>query len=71
MYAPDVVRGNDGKYYLYYCGSVDPGETAVGAENLNKRTRIQQNQKIGVLCFESIDDFRKGKYSQIKSIRII
>ena len=19
MYAPDVVRGNDGKYYLYYC----------------------------------------------------
>lgn len=21
MYAPDVVRGNDGKYYLYYCMS--------------------------------------------------
>ena len=19
MYAPDVVRGNDGRYYLYYC----------------------------------------------------
>ncbi len=57
------IKEFNGKYYLYYCGSVDPGETAVGAENLNKRTRIQQNQKIGVLCFESIDDFRKGKYS--------
>ncbi len=27
MYAPDVVRGNDGKYYLYYCMS---GEYGVG-----------------------------------------
>lgn len=25
MYAPDVVRGNDGKYYLYYCMSGDQG----------------------------------------------
>ncbi len=25
MYAPDVVRGNDGKYYLYYCLSGDFG----------------------------------------------
>ena len=21
MYAPDAVKGNDGRYYLYYCGS--------------------------------------------------
>lgn len=27
MYAPDVVRGNDGRYYLYYCMS---GERGVG-----------------------------------------
>lgn len=27
MYAPDVVRGNDGKYYLYYCMS---GEFGLG-----------------------------------------
>lgn len=27
MYAPDVVKGNDGKYYLYYCMS---GEYGVG-----------------------------------------
>lgn len=26
MYAPDVVRGNDGKYYLYYCMSGDYGQ---------------------------------------------
>ena len=26
MYAPDVVRGNDGKYYLYYCMSGRRGE---------------------------------------------
>ncbi|MBR6898536.1 MAG: family 43 glycosylhydrolase [Lachnospiraceae bacterium] len=26
MYAPDVVRGNDGRYYLYYCMSGDYGE---------------------------------------------
>lgn len=25
MYAPDVVRGNDGRYYLYYCLSGDYG----------------------------------------------
>lgn len=27
MYAPDVVRGNDGRYYLYYCMS---GEYGIG-----------------------------------------
>ena len=26
MYAPDVVRGNDGRYYLYYCMSGDFGQ---------------------------------------------
>jgi len=26
MYAPDVVRGNDGRYYLYYCMSGERGE---------------------------------------------
>ena len=25
MYAPDVVRGNDGKYYLYYCLAGEKG----------------------------------------------
>lgn len=26
MYAPDVVKGNDGKYYLYYCMSGNKGK---------------------------------------------
>lgn len=26
MYAPDVVRGNDGKYYLYYCLAGNKGD---------------------------------------------
>lgn len=26
MYAPDVVRGNDGRYYLYYCMSGEYGQ---------------------------------------------
>ena len=26
MYAPDVVKGNDGKYYLYYCMGGDYGQ---------------------------------------------
>lgn len=26
MYAPDVVKGNDGRYYLYYCMGGDYGE---------------------------------------------
>ena len=26
MYAPDVVRGNDGRYYLYYCMSGEFGK---------------------------------------------
>ena len=27
MYAPDVVRGNDGRYYLYYCLAGQAGRT--------------------------------------------
>lgn len=30
MYAPDVVQGNDGKFYLYYCMSGDRGKGGYG-----------------------------------------
>jgi len=30
MYAPDVVRGNDGRFYLYYCMSGDKGAGGYG-----------------------------------------
>ena len=56
------IRKFNNKYYLYYTGSVDPGINALGASDLDLRSRIQQNQKIGVLCFNSICDFLEGKY---------
>lgn len=30
MYAPDVVQGNDGRFYLYYCMSGEKGEGGYG-----------------------------------------
>lgn len=30
MYAPDVVQGNDGRFYLYYCMSGDKGAGGYG-----------------------------------------
>lgn len=57
------IKRFNGKYYLYYCGSVDPGENARIKGTLSKRGRIQQNQKLGVLCFNSIKDLLEGKYT--------
>ncbi len=33
LYAPDVVRGNDGRYYLYYCISGGASETVADTHN--------------------------------------
>ena len=54
------------KYYLYYSGSRDPGPLPKGSpgENLKKRNRIQQNQKIGVIEFESFQDLLTGKFKR-------
>lgn len=57
------IKRFNGKYYLYYCGSVDPGEHARIKGRLSKRDRIQQNQKLGVLCFNSIKDLLKGEFT--------
>lgn len=57
------IKRFNGKYYLYYCGSVDPGEDARIKGTLSKRDRIQQNQKLGVLCFNSIKELLEGKYT--------
>ncbi len=57
------IKRFNGKYYLYYCGSVDPGENARIKGTLSKRDRIQQNQKLGVLCFNSIKELLEGKYT--------
>lgn len=59
-----LIKTFNGKYYLYYVSSVDPGSQPGGSpgENLDKRNRLQQNQKIGVLEFNSIEDLQTGKY---------
>lgn len=57
------LRRFGGRYYLYYAGSCDPGEESVSG-NLSRRDRIQQNQKIGVISFDSFDDLAAGKFSR-------
>jgi hypothetical protein len=58
------IKYFDGKYYLYYVSSVDPGIQQKGytEENLTKRNRLQQNQKTGVIEFNSIEELLAGKY---------
>jgi hypothetical protein len=57
-----LIKSFNGKYYLYYISSVDPGVQPVGStgENLDKRNRLQQNQKIGVVEFSSIGELIDG-----------
>lgn len=56
----------NGKYYLYYTGSVDPGVQPAGSpgEHLSKRDRIQQCQKIGVISFNSFEDLKNGNFTR-------
>lgn len=54
LYAPDVVRGNDGRYYLYYCVSGDVGNTGEG-----------HNTPIGV----AVCDSPTGKYEYLGFVR--
>ena len=55
-----------GSYYLYYVGSSDPGVQPVGSkgEKVNKRNRVQQSQKIGVIAFDSFDDLLSGNFKR-------
>lgn len=52
------------RYYLYYCGSVNPDASIAVKGKLSRRDRIQQNQKLGVVSFASIDEFLKGNYKE-------
>ena len=62
VHNPHIKRYN-GKYYLYYCATADPGENAHVKGKLSRRDRLQQNQKLGVLCFNSIKELLEGKFS--------
>ncbi|WP_278622596.1 hypothetical protein [Parabacteroides gordonii] len=77
-YAPDTsswdaqtvhnphIRKFDGKYYLYYIGGADPiGQVSIRCSSgeLDRRSRIQQWLKIGVIEFDSFDQLLKGDYT--------
>ena len=60
------VRKFDGRYYLYYIGSRDPGERGPGdpGEQLNKRNRIQQVQQLAVIGVDHIEDLLEGQFER-------
>lgn len=60
------VRKFKNKYYLYYGGSKDPGVQPRGSkgEQVNRRNRVQQNQCIGVIEFNSFEDLVHGNFKR-------
>lgn len=62
---PNLHRFGD-KYYLYYIGSRDPVDQPI-IGTLNRRNRIQQNQQIGVLEFDSFDGLFRHDYVRKES----
>ena len=68
VHNPHVKKFNN-KYYLYYVGSKDPGAQAKNSteEFLNKRNRVQQNQCIGVIEFNSFEELVDGKYKRFNT----
>ncbi len=63
------IKKFENKYYLYFIGSKDPGIQPDGSkgESLNKRNRIQQNQCIGVIEFNSFEDLVQGNFKRPES----
>lgn len=62
------LRKFNGKYYLYYSGSVDPGNKNIKSDTgtMDKRSRVQQNQKLGVIEFNSFSELLKGQFISYK-----
>jgi hypothetical protein len=62
---PHVKHFNE-KYYLYYIGSRDPGPQPAGSpgEKVNKRNRVQQNQKVGIIEFNNFQDLMRGNFTR-------
>lgn len=59
-----LIKEFNGKYYLYYGASKDPGSLPAGTEGakLSKQVRTRLNQKIGVIEFNSIEDLMAGRF---------
>lgn len=62
---PHVRKFGD-KYYLYYVGGVDLGNSRVRSEDgtLSLRERIQQSLRIGVISFDTFADLLAGKFER-------
>ncbi|MFC4096692.1 glycoside hydrolase family protein [Euzebyella saccharophila] len=53
----------NGTYYLYYVGGRDPGNgPEIVKGQLNKRNRVQQTLRIGVIAFDSFEDLTFGNF---------
>ncbi len=66
VHNPHIKKFNN-KYYLYYGGGKDPGVQPKGSkgEKVNKRNRVQQNQCIGVIEFNSFKDLVAGNFKRL------
>lgn len=65
VHNPHIRRFNN-KYYLYYIGGIDPlGRVPIRCSTgeLDRRSRIQQDLKIGVIEFDSFDGLLRGEYT--------
>lgn len=65
VHNPHIKKFN-GRYYLYYIGSRDPGERPAGdpAHGLSKRDRIQQVQAVAVIAVDQLDDLISGRFDR-------
>jgi len=63
VHNPHIKKFN-GRYYLYYIGSHDPGErTGVDpGAGLNARNRIQQVQSVAVIAVDHLEDLVNGHF---------
>lgn len=65
VHNPHIRKFGD-KYYLYYIGGTDPlGKVSIKSSKgeLDRRSRIQQWQKIGVIVFDSFEQLLSGEFT--------
>lgn len=67
VHNPHLKKFGD-TYYLYYIGTRDPGPQTDDprASSLNKRSRAQQSQHIGVLQFKNFEELLNGHFKRAK-----
>ncbi len=62
---PHIRRFGD-KYYLYYIGGVDDTTLPFRSktDSLDKRSRIQQSLKVGLIIFDTFEDLLANKFTK-------